>query len=386
MGQPDGGVLHLVGVLSAQLQRSLVELAHAGRAHRMPLGEQAAAGVDGDLAAHCGAPFRGPDGALATRRDAQVLGVDHFRDGEAVVQLDEVDVLRRQARLLVAALSRLDRRVEGAEVGMAGDAGRAARLYAGRNVDARPLAAGRAIGGHQEQRCRAVAGRAAVVELERVADEGRGGDHLAGQVRAHLRERVPEAVLLVLHHHRRDLVAGGAVALRVDPPGDAEETGKGESAHAVRAVVHGAVERGGDVGRRGVGHLLHPDHQRRVALAGGDGEGGVPEGDAARCAGALHLGAGYVGETEVVAHDARQYFLSGEDAADEVAQVERADLAIVDSRVGDGGGGGLDRKHLDGLLAMLAKSRGPDSRNRDAAHHFAPAWSFWRSSVLRTFP
>src|SRR5439155_4957196 len=52
VGQPDGGVLHLVGVLSAQLQRSLVELAHAGRAHRMPLGEQAAAGVDGDLAAY----------------------------------------------------------------------------------------------------------------------------------------------------------------------------------------------------------------------------------------------------------------------------------------------------------------------------------------------
>ena len=75
--------------------RHVADLADAGRAHRMALGLQAAAGVHRPLARQAGAAFQRVRSALAFLDESQILGRDDLGDGEAIVHFGELDVAAR---------------------------------------------------------------------------------------------------------------------------------------------------------------------------------------------------------------------------------------------------------------------------------------------------
>src|SRR2546426_12328832 len=131
VGEADLGILHLPRAgLMPELLTHLVDHAHAGRADRVPERLEAAARVDGHLAAvNRRAALGDVAPALARGAEPEVLVVEDLRDREAVVHLGEVEVLRRDAGLLVRRLRRLARggeagvREAGLQVGLArGDA------------------------------------------------------------------------------------------------------------------------------------------------------------------------------------------------------------------------------------------------------------------------
>src|SRR2546427_6467077 len=108
--EADLGVLHLPRAgLVPELLTHLVDHAHAGRADRVPERLEAAARVDGHLAADRGAAVGHVAPALARGAEPEALVVEDLRDREAVVHLGEVEVLRRDAGLLVRRLRRLAR-------------------------------------------------------------------------------------------------------------------------------------------------------------------------------------------------------------------------------------------------------------------------------------
>src|SRR5947207_15473388 len=125
--EADLGTLHLPRAgLVPELLTHLVDHAHAGRADRVPERLEAAARVDGHLAAVDRRAALGHVApALARGAEPEVLVVEDLRDREAVVHLGEVEVLRRDAGLLVRRLRRLARggeagvREAGLEIGLA---------------------------------------------------------------------------------------------------------------------------------------------------------------------------------------------------------------------------------------------------------------------------
>ena len=94
--------LALVG-LAAQLPGELGALGQAGGAERMALGDQAAGRVHHPPAAVGRVLGIDELAALALLGQAERLVGDQLVGGEAVVQLDDVDVVRPDARLLVRA-------------------------------------------------------------------------------------------------------------------------------------------------------------------------------------------------------------------------------------------------------------------------------------------
>ena len=357
---------------AAQLMHDLVELPQAGGAHRMAFGQQAAAGVDRDLAIDRGAALGGPEGPLAARHQAQILAVDHLGDREAVVQFDHIDIGGRDARGLISPLRRRHRGLERAQVRVAGDARRPAGLDRRQDVHrhAGDLAQHRSR--DQHDRGRAIAGRAAVEELKRVADGGRGFDLLVGKVGAHLGQRIAQAIALVLANHRRYLRARRAVTLGMDAPRQAEQTREGQTAGSVVLVVHRAVQRRGALRGARMGHGLDPHRDGRIALATGDRHPGVPKRDAAGGAGALDLGAGNIGQAELVGDDAGQHFLAVQRAADEVAQVQRADPLAVDAGVEQGLRGRTDGELFDRRAGMTPEGRRADAHDDHITHDRSP--------------
>ena len=147
----------------------------------------------------------------------------------------------------------------------------------------------------------------------------------------------------------------------MDAPSHSEQAGEGKSARAVASVVHGAVQRRRDLGAGGVGHGLGADHERGVALAGGDGETSVAKGDAARGAGALHLSAGHVRQSELVGDEAGEHLLAVQRPGDEVAQINRADLVSVQLRIVERLCAGFDGERTRSAGPRVAEGGGADA-------------------------
>ena len=105
MLERDLGVLDLALVgLAAQLPHELGALREAGGAERVALREQAARGVGDELAAVGVVAVPDELLGLALLAEAERLVGEELVGGEAVVQLDDVDVLGAEARLLVDLL------------------------------------------------------------------------------------------------------------------------------------------------------------------------------------------------------------------------------------------------------------------------------------------
>src|SRR5207249_1838868 len=79
--------------VTSQLPAQLRALRQPGRAQRMALGDQAARGVDEPLAAIAGLPLLHEPLALALAAQAERFVGDQLVRGEAVMQLDHLDVL-----------------------------------------------------------------------------------------------------------------------------------------------------------------------------------------------------------------------------------------------------------------------------------------------------
>src|SRR6185369_16998817 len=92
---------------AAEVRRDLEDARHAGRAERMPLREEAPGDVHGDAPAVGRLAVVDEAAGLAVRAEPQVLVVQDLRSREAVVQLDQVEVVGADA----GALPRLPRGV-----------------------------------------------------------------------------------------------------------------------------------------------------------------------------------------------------------------------------------------------------------------------------------
>ena len=104
--EADLGALDLtVARLAAQVRRHLEDVGDTRRTDRVTLRDQAAADVDRDLAVAPRAALVDELAGLARRAELQVVVVDQLGGREAVVQLDEVEILRVDARRLVRLLA-----------------------------------------------------------------------------------------------------------------------------------------------------------------------------------------------------------------------------------------------------------------------------------------
>src|SRR5262245_43069318 len=102
VGEAASGALDLTrSCLAAQLRDDLADLRGARRSNRMAFGLQPARWVHRNLAAEAGPAFLGSRTADSRLEEAKPFGRDDLRDGEAVVQLDDVDVCRADPRLTV---------------------------------------------------------------------------------------------------------------------------------------------------------------------------------------------------------------------------------------------------------------------------------------------
>ena len=107
MGEPDGGALDLaVACLTAEVGADLPDVGDAGRRDRMALRLEAARHVDRRLAVAPGRAGLEERHRLARLAQPEVVVVHELGRGEAVVQLDEVEVLGDDAGLLVRLLAR----------------------------------------------------------------------------------------------------------------------------------------------------------------------------------------------------------------------------------------------------------------------------------------
>src|SRR5207247_6947281 len=123
--RPDD--LPLAG-LAAELVDDLDGLRDARRAYRLTAGLQPARRVHGDLAVQRRDPVQGRGAALPLLDEPQVLDREDFRDREVVVDLRDLDVLRRELRLVERALPCDDGRIHRRQVAPAVEGEEVARL------------------------------------------------------------------------------------------------------------------------------------------------------------------------------------------------------------------------------------------------------------------
>ena len=225
---PTFAPVHLALVrLAAQLPRELGALGEAGGAERVALGDQPARGVHDPLPAVGGVLGVHELVAVALLGEAERLVGDQLVGGEAVVQLDDVDVLRGDLGLLVGLVGGLlghvvahdlDRVAVGERGGHVGDHRLADDLH---RLVPQVVLVHEALAGH-DHGARAVGGGRALQLGERVVDHLRVLDLLERVLVLELRVGVVHRVLVVLPADPGVVVRLGAVALHVLAAGVAE--------------------------------------------------------------------------------------------------------------------------------------------------------------------
>src|SRR5690625_4755768 len=97
------GLLPLAA-LAAQLAHDLGDLPHSRRPQRVAHADQPTGGVDSAATADGGIAIEQPLGALAGLEQTDRFAVSDFLDGKGVVQLDQIEILRGDARALIGPL------------------------------------------------------------------------------------------------------------------------------------------------------------------------------------------------------------------------------------------------------------------------------------------
>ena len=169
--------------------------------------------------------------ALAFLAEAQKLELVDHREGEAVVDLGDVDVLGPDARHVVGARCRLGE-AELQQVGALGDRGRRFGMALGHahHRDQRLLEVARAVGGADDDGGAAVALQAAVEQPERIGDHARGVMLLDRERFVHHHVAVQDGVLARHHGDLGEVPRRRAVELHVAARALGVELGRREHA------------------------------------------------------------------------------------------------------------------------------------------------------------
>src|SRR5262249_6051125 len=113
VGQPQFGAVHLPGArFVPQMLTHFVNHPNTGGTDRMAERLEPAARVDRPFAPEAGATLGDEMAAFAALAEAEVFVVQDFSDGEAVVDLSQIDVGGGDTRLLVGRLRGVRRRRE----------------------------------------------------------------------------------------------------------------------------------------------------------------------------------------------------------------------------------------------------------------------------------
>ncbi len=291
-----------------------------------------------------------------------------FGGGEAVVQLDQVEVLRRDAGGLVGLVGglpgkRVDVELDRAavDVGVTGQ-------DRGRHLDRAPPDLGRQrvqpLAAGEHGRRGAVAGRAAHQQRVGIGDHLRVHDLLEPERLLVLGQRVEGGVRVVLLSHLGELLEPDSVVLvGVLHAGLRERPGHQAGTEdaldrADRAVAAGRLEgpvagrSRGDAEQTALAHLLQADGQPDVGLARLDGHGRHPERGRAGRAGIGHVVHGNPGLPDLLL-----------DALPDAAGLEQAagrqDVGVEDRQpgVGERGQGRLAAQ-VDEVLVVVAHELG----------------------------
>jgi hypothetical protein len=185
------------------------------------------------------------------------------------------------------------------------------------------------------------------------------------------RERIARPVPAILDRHRRELLAGRAIAPAMGVRDEREEARERQAGGAIGLLVGRLGETAGDRGDVHGGEVLGADAQDHVGGAGADGEDAVPERDAGRGARALDGRGRHEPEPESAGDERGQHALVLERLAEEVPEVERVDRAGGYARrlerVVPGRGGEVDQR----AVGMPAERRGGGCRDVRVAHRGA---------------
>ncbi|KFY87906.1 hypothetical protein V498_06977 [Pseudogymnoascus sp. VKM F-4517 (FW-2822)] len=267
---------------STKVPHQLGALRDPRGAQGVALGDEAARGVDDVLPAVGDIAVADELVGLALLGQAEGVNRDHLVSGEAVVELDDLDVGRGAASLAQRNLSGrlghvIAHQVDGALAEQAGRVGGEALARDEDGLGAEVGAGVEELLGDEDGGGASVGGRAALQLRERAEDGGRVEDLLA---RVHLLELRVGVALAVLVVDARDLgkvVVGRAVPLHVLDAGVAEHLGgAGGVGDAARLGHHHARGAGGVLAvvpeaLQGAGvHLLEADDEDAVRAAVGD--------------------------------------------------------------------------------------------------------------------
>src|SRR6267142_3452492 len=352
--------------LAAQLGHDLADLRRARGADRVALGLQPARRIHGDLATKARPALFGGEAAGARLEETEPFGGDDLGDGEAVVQLDDVDVLRADARLPVGRRRRALGGRHAREVALVADEHRVRRGRGGEHPD-RPAGFPRDLLGDEHEGGAAVGERTAVVELQRIGDHRRLQHRVERDLLAELRLGVQHTVLVVLDGHRRHLRLGGAVLVHVGAGHQREDTGEGEPQRLLPGGVGGVREVLRRVRGRDVQHALGAADEDDVRGAGGDVHHGVTEGRVRRGARRLEARGGHGRNAEHRGGLRAGVELFLRLAAHDVAVVERLHAPGRHLGVGEGVGRRL-REQLGRRALVPTELRDADSDDRHSTH------------------
>ncbi|KAK1841186.1 hypothetical protein CCHR01_16172 [Colletotrichum chrysophilum] len=333
----------------AQVPHQLGALRDARRAERVALGDEPAGRVDDVLAAVRDVPAADQLVRLAGLREAKRVEDDHLVGGEAVVQLDDLDVVLRDAGLGQGGLDGVLRHLEAHEVngGAGEERGGVGGEALARDEDGLVLEVGALVKeglGDEDGGGAAVGGRAALQLGEGRKDLGGLEDLLLGVDVLELGVGVAGGVLVVDAGDLGKVLGLGAVLLHVLAAGVAEHLGGAGGvcdaaglghhldggAGGVLAVVEEALQAAGH-------HLLEADDQHAVGGAGGDKGAGHGEAGAAGGAVVVDVVDGDGGHAELV-EDA----LAAGAVAIAVAGDALVDVVVVDLGVEHGLDAGLE--------------------------------------------
>ena len=290
--------LALAGV-APQVRGHLVDVGDAGGAERMTLGEQTARHVDRNPPPERHIAVVDQPSRVAVPAQPEVLVVEDLGGGEAVVEFDEIHILRPEAGHLVGR----------------------GRSLAGAGVDIRhdqvaflPGVGGEHRGAHLDGAVHEAEfahlllgsdhGGGRAVHVHRTHELGVGvGDHLGIH---HRLERgldlvhglgIHGGVVVVLHRHLGELLEGGAVLARVLHAGLGEYRGHGAG---TQQALLGDAAAATAAAKQAPAHLLDTDGQDDVVEVGLDRRPGLAERRGAGGAGIGHVDHGDPGLADLL--------------------------------------------------------------------------------------
>lgn len=213
--ETDAGVLDRYVCLTAELSERFDDLTRTGRTDRMALRFEPTARVHWEVAIGFSAPLTEASSGVATVAETEIFVCEKLRDGEAVVDLCEVEFVRADLGLLVGSLGRTFRgRNTGERVALEEtDPTAGSARSRDTNGHLRQLAGDRFAG--NEHRTRAIGRRTAMIEVQRGGHLGSVHRVLERTLKTQLCMRVLRPVLVVLHRYSGEVLDGRVVLVEV---------------------------------------------------------------------------------------------------------------------------------------------------------------------------